>query len=1563
MGRLFQQDNFDEASVNAAAASGAVNNPFSASSQIDAGNSGRIGIVSKYNPSAFNYANDEEYARLQSAINNQDIATVRGLVDELDKRSIVANGSTRFETQSPTDRILNRDPVEIPKPENFNRDIASISSDLNNFIDTRQNLSPLEIEFSNTINDSRISNQQKARAEIAFRDSDLQAFDSIRKNIDDENPGGLAGFLNSAIQSSGIESAFDAAESLISGDQKIVDAENDIARRISDVQVKLEKKEITKQQADDEKRILNAELQDVYGSFLEDTSFAGFEGGLANNLLTAGGTAIQGTSEVGIVGTGVKATKAGSKLLNSSKIGLVEGAGEGLGSALATSDRNLNDVIASTFVGAGVGVTAGAGLYAGGKLVKRTANLPTKGVTAHNVLSTTGKAPGEQLSGDVQDSIAREISNNGAVGTTITGDTQASLNNINASVARGTDANINAMNRVANVPFRVAGRGVAATRELLSPIINKATDTKLGGALSKINRTNFVAENDSFIKILKDAGVSDAEASFTDAAFSSLRRTSTVSDAFLNESASVQHITNVHNEAIRSGVRAGISAEDVSQSIFNGVNAEVQIQRLKDGAQRINVDQGAVDASIKALKKELKEKGKTLTKKEKDNILEAAQESANAEGIAKMTTLIEAIDPDTKKFLPEYIAGLKGAYRELLEVMLDSGVITQQKFNQLLQNTDYIQIMRNLEQYNQTGKMDFVKGRGAPIRKISNIDLDILDEGFVNPSQVLRDATERTFDKALREEAKKRFLLTLGGTDVVEIAGKSTKALRDKYGQPLKVSTREGDKYVTKNIFVKDSELGDEIKALIKEDLPQIYDMSIGAATNVARQINAAARFGQTVGNPAFQIPNYIRDFGIAGITSEAGLRAYSPVTAAESLLSQVGVSRNNFQEIVDNWNLLDNRNTEIREYAKDPTKASAALERQLQDRFGLLDEIGILEGGGFKSALRVSARRAKNRAEAISGGLENAGRTNVFVQSYRKFKRQGLDDFNATELARQEARRATVDFQRAGKVGYVMNMFVKYSNAAIQGVDRVLESFKKNPAAFTAKTTALVGAPTIANMVYMKSHPNTRLIYDSVPQWVKDSNWLVVIDPENAGYDPETKKYFGVKRIPKPLGLTWFINPLERTMDFATRTDAPGEGNKVLYGLDQYFFGEGATPVASLASEVTPFDFTNLKKFGASTIGALPILDSASKIIYGEDLFTESELKSDADLFESTADNFKPEPTSATLSFLSGTPGFGNSERLVRAVLNDRFGELSLNAVNASDNLVNLFTDEETAVGGRSLLTSTARRFTLEDIQPQTLRDFREVVNSANDSLSVVKSNINAALAKDDKKEAIRLQKEYTDLFVKELKSVTKGLDTENLTDVINLLPENSRSYYTNTIEQVAGLALPDELEGRAGNVLYYSDRARGKERIKEVFNVELSKLSDDAKFAQGFTRADRALANIEKELADNEDFQKLKDVRSALYKTQDYDGADVYERQLNAISLPVIEKILKDTPGIKSNPIAYGSLLDQLAIGNFVYVTDSVWSAGNNGFGKTNDNQETLPLNFLENTFGKPDFSLLDN
>lgn len=134
----------------------------------------------------------------------------------------------------------------------------------------------------------------------------------------------------------------------------------------------------------------------------------------------------------------------------------------------------------------------------------------------------------------------------------------------------------------------------------------------------------------------------------------------------------------------------------------------------------------------------------------------------------------------------------------------------------------------------------------------------------------------------------------------------------------------------------------------------------------------------------------------------------------------------------------------------------------------------------------------------------------------------KGVESGAGVADAALSARDITLDFNRIGSHFKSANRIIAFSNATIQGADKMVRQFKEKPAQTMLSVALSITLPSV--ILFLLNHDDDR--YKELPQWEKDLFWIVLTK----------NKIF---RIPKPfeLGILFGTMP-ERALAWALDKD-----------------------------------------------------------------------------------------------------------------------------------------------------------------------------------------------------------------------------------------------------------------------------------------------------------------------------------------------------------------------------------------------------------------------------------------
>lgn len=253
---------------------------------------------------------------------------------------------------------------------------------------------------------------------------------------------------------------------------------------------------------------------------------------------------------------------------------------------------------------------------------------------------------------------------------------------------------------------------------------------------------------------------------------------------------------------------------------------------------------------------------------------------------------------------------------------------------------------------------------------------------------------------------------------------------------------------------------------------PEIYDALTNndAQTNrfmfkMASSIAHTLRTGATI-SPSFIVRNLLRDTMSATVNSKTGF--YLP--------------------FVDNvrgaWKLHFDK-----EFSAEYHASGASMSTYMRaDADSSRDLTKELLGHKYDSypvvvkQVRQLISYAWHKYEKFGNLIEDSTRAGEF----RRARNQGLSIDQAGQLARE----ITLDFSRHGKKGQIVNKYVPFFNATIQGTDKFIRTFKDNPMRAILNTVIWIILPSLG--LWAINHDDDW--YKELDENTKYTNWAILL-------------------------------------------------------------------------------------------------------------------------------------------------------------------------------------------------------------------------------------------------------------------------------------------------------------------------------------------------------------------------------------------------------------------------------------------------------------------------------------
>lgn len=306
-----------------------------------------------------------------------------------------------------------------------------------------------------------------------------------------------------------------------------------------------------------------------------------------------------------------------------------------------------------------------------------------------------------------------------------------------------------------------------------------------------------------------------------------------------------------------------------------------------------------------------------------------------------------------------------------------------------------------------------------------------------------------------------------------------------------------------------------EVEPRLAQAMRNMDDVTFGALQKYASAPSRLLQAGATGLNPAFAIPNVVRDELNSFILSKNPLSTHNPITFFQGLKESV------FKPTVN----ATARGLRIAQRGEEIWKPSKLYEAYLSKNAQMtyVDLTRNLKSATRQAAeeLGIKGESIMRKVESINTATERLGRFQNFYGTYRKMLKEGLTDDEAMRRGMQAARENGIDFSQTGEWAKFAKLFNPYFNASVQGARSLARALKERPVATSLKIGATLLAPVAGATYYNLSDPKRAAIYaNKVPDYERDSNFIFVLD--NGDYI----------KIPMPPGVSQFTRPLRNMIE-----------------------------------------------------------------------------------------------------------------------------------------------------------------------------------------------------------------------------------------------------------------------------------------------------------------------------------------------------------------------------------------------------------------------------------------------
>ena len=479
----------------------------------------------------------------------------------------------------------------------------------------------------------------------------------------------------------------------------------------------------------------------------------------------------------------------------------------------------------------------------------------------------------------------------------------------------------------------------------------------------------------------------------------------------------------------------------------------------------------------------------------------------------------------------------------VMQYAVNNGLISQETADTLRKsNVFYVPMQRVLEDNkNNVGRRGAVKD---VIRQRTGSELDIkdvLENVISNSANIIQQVENNNILKALYKQGEQAGITgkiyDVIDTPMVKLGTAKLSTWESELkNQGVDINNIDFDKTI--DLFAPNNKVDSQhlITSFIDDNGKRIYlqfnddvlfnslmnmdKKMMSTILNINRKLNMPLRYGATMANIGFAIPNVISDTAQAAIFSEAG---FIPVVdnligVMDIISAQNKGAREFFNKIIPGY--ADRINTLYAIYEQSGATSSTRMSQYRESTQVLMKDVYGTKNSdvlGIKEKYRP-LKRLLDIMTYIPEISEQSTRFRIFEKNLEYYRRNGLEETDARIKAALQSRDATQDFGRTGTVMREINQLIPFSAARVGSVYTFTEKIKANPKRTVARVAILA---TVAMAIKAIGYDDDEI--EELNQRKKDDNFVVKIGDT-------------IVTIKKPQGiLRSIINLVEYVQDLAT--------------------------------------------------------------------------------------------------------------------------------------------------------------------------------------------------------------------------------------------------------------------------------------------------------------------------------------------------------------------------------------------------------------------------------------------
>jgi len=376
-----------------------------------------------------------------------------------------------------------------------------------------------------------------------------------------------------------------------------------------------------------------------------------------------------------------------------------------------------------------------------------------------------------------------------------------------------------------------------------------------------------------------------------------------------------------------------------------------------------------------------------------------------------------------------------------------------------------------------------------------------------------------------------------------------------------------------KQLFVefKDRRLRD---AMLSLDAPQT-----NKALAVMRKINRFFSAVNTSYNPAFVFGNFFRDLGTAignlvGEQTMVGGKALNAKGLKRAVFSDTPASIRQVYRGLRGKKLAGKSEQDWKDYLESGAKTEWFHVQTPEESAASIDELIEMSQGTFKGNYASGKKAIGNIVSDLNSAVENGVRFATFKKGRDEFVRMGLPREEALAKAATLAKNLTVNFNRMGNQGELLNAFYLFFNASVQGTAnfvRGITTSRSKQAMLLSMVSFGAFVTRINELMGEDDEELGKSYYSQIEPWVKERNFILMKSIFDSDAPPN--EYY---TVPLPYGYNVLHVLGMNIMDVAMGKKSPEAATTQLAStsLSSFMpvgFGESENPAIFVTKGITP--------------------------------------------------------------------------------------------------------------------------------------------------------------------------------------------------------------------------------------------------------------------------------------------------------------------------------------------------------------------------------------------------------